>query len=47
MNLQNGEVIIFSSKEIRQNISDEIKYIVDAPIDVAVRSSRGFPVVKI
>ena len=25
VNLQNGEVIIFSSKEIRQNISDEIK----------------------
>ena len=47
VNLQNGEVIIFSSKEIRQNISDEIKYIVDAPIDVAVRSSCGFPVVKI
>ena len=45
VNLQNGEVIIFSSKEIRQNISDEIKYIVDAPIDVAVRSSCGFPVV--
>ena len=47
VNLQNGEVIIFSSKEIRQNISDEIKYIVDAPIDVEVRSSCGFPVVKI
>ena len=45
VNLQNGEVIIFSSKEIRQNISDEIKYIVDSPIDVAVRSSCGFPVV--
>ena len=45
VNLQNGEVIIFASKEIRQNISDEIKYIIDAPIDVAVRTSSGFPVV--
>ena len=38
VNLQNGEVIIFSSKEIRQKFSDEIKYVVDAPIDIAVRS---------
>lgn len=45
VNLENGEVIIFSSKEIRQNISDEIRYIVDAPIEVAVRSSCSFPVV--
>ncbi len=43
VNLQNGEVIIFSSKETRREISDEIKYVVDAPIDVAVRSSCGFP----
>lgn len=45
VNLENGEVIIFSSKEIRQNISDEIRYIVDSPIEVAVRSSCSFPVV--
>ncbi len=45
VNLQNGEVIIFSSKEIRQNFSDEIKYVTDAPIDVAVRSSCSFPIV--
>ena len=45
VNLENGEVIIFSSKEIRQNISDEIRYIVDAPIEVAVRSRCSFPVV--
>lgn len=45
VNLENGEVIIFSSKEIRQNISDEIRYVVDAPIDIAVRSSCSFPVV--
>ncbi len=45
VNIKNGEVIIFSSKEIRQNISDEIKYITDAPIDIAVRSSCSFPVV--
>ncbi len=45
VNLQNGEVIIFSSKEIRQNFSDEIKYVDDAPIDIAVRSSCSFPVV--
>ena len=43
VNLQNGEVIIFTSKETRKAISDEIKYVVDAPIDVAVRSSCGFP----
>ena len=45
VNLKNGEVIIFTSKETRQNISDEIKYISDVPIDVAVRSSSGYPVV--
>lgn len=45
VNLQNGEVIIFSSKEIRQKFSDEIKYVVDAPIDIAVRSSCSFPIV--
>lgn len=43
VNLQNGEVIVFSSKEVRQKISDEIKYITDAPIDIAVRSSCSFP----
>ena len=49
VNLQNGEVIIFSSKEVkketRQNISDEIKYITDAPIEIAIRSSCSFPIV--
>lgn len=45
VNLQNGEVIIFSSKEVRQKISDEIKYMTDVPIDIAVRSSCSFPVV--
>jgi len=43
VNLKNGEVIVFSSKEVRQKISDEIKYITDAPIDIAVRSSCSFP----
>lgn len=45
VNVENGEVIIFSSKEIRKNFSDEIKYVIDAPIDIAVRSSCSFPVV--
>lgn len=43
VNLRNGEVIVFSSKAIRGKISDEIKYITDAPIDIAVRSSCSFP----
>lgn len=43
VNLRNGELIVFSSKKIRGKISDEIKYITDAPIDVAVRSSCSFP----
>lgn len=43
VNLQNGEVIVFSSKETRKTISDEIKYVTNAPIEVAVRSSCSFP----
>jgi NTE family protein len=43
VDLQNGEVIVFSSKEIRGKISDKTKYITDAPIDIAVRSSCSFP----
>jgi NTE family protein len=43
VNLQNGEVIVFSSKEVRKNISDETIYVTDAPIDVAVRSSCSYP----
>lgn len=43
VDLQTGEVIIFSSKEIRKKISDDITYITDAPIDIAVRSSCSFP----
>lgn len=43
VNLQNGEVIVFSSKEVRGKISDKTKYITDAPIDIAVRSSCSFP----
>ena len=45
VNLKNGEVIMFSSKEVRKEISDNIKYITDVPIDVAVRSSSSYPVV--
>ena len=45
VNLKNGEVIIFLSKEVRKEISDNIKYITDVPIDVAVRSSSSYPVV--
>ena len=43
VNLQTGEVIMFSSREFRKQISDDIKYISDVPIDVAVRSSCSFP----
>lgn len=43
VNLKSGELIVFSSKQIRANISDKVKYITDAPIDVAVRSSCSFP----
>ena len=43
VNLQNGEVIVFTSKEVRKRISDEVKYVMDAPVDLAVRSSCGYP----
>lgn len=43
VNLRSGELIVFSSKQIRGNISDKIKYITNVPIDVAVRSSCSFP----
>lgn len=43
VNLRSGELIVFSSKQIRGNISDKVKYITDVPIDVAIRSSCSFP----
>ena len=43
VNLKNGEVIVFSSKQTRKVISDEVKYVTNAPIDMAVRSSCSFP----
>lgn len=45
VNLKNGELIVFSSKEIRNKISDEVKYVTDAPIDVTIRSSCSYPAV--
>ena len=43
--LQNGIVYIASSKQVRKNFSDKIKYITDMPIGTAVRASCTFPVV--
>ena len=43
--LQNGIVYIASSKQVRKNFSDKIKYITDMPIGTAVRASCIFPVV--
>ena len=43
--LQNGIVYIASSKQVRKNFSDKIKYITDMPIRTAVRASCTFPVV--
>lgn len=43
--LQNGIVYIASSKQVRKNFSDKIKYITDMPIGRAVRASSTFPIV--
>lgn len=43
--LQKGIVYIASSKQVRKNFSDKIKYITDMPIGTAVRASCTFPVV--
>ncbi len=46
VDLDDGTVYLFSSipkKETRQNYSNKIKYIYDAPIAKAVRASCSFP----
>lgn len=43
VSLQNGELMVFSSKQVRGEISDGIKYITDIPIDIAVRGSCSYP----
>ncbi len=43
VNIKNGGVVMFCSKEVRKSITDEVQYITDVPIDVAVRSSCGYP----
>lgn len=47
VNLDDGTVYLFSSilkqKDTRQNYSNKIKYIYDAPIAKAVRASCSFP----
>lgn len=46
VDLDNGTVYLFSSmpkKETRQNYSNKVKYIYDAPIAKAVRASCSFP----
>lgn len=45
VNLNNGEVIVFSSKENRKKLLDGVKYITDVPLEIAVRSSCSFPAV--
>lgn len=43
VDLKNGKLFVFSSKEVRRIISDEIKFITDAPLDIVVRSSCSYP----
>lgn len=43
VNLHTGEVYIFSSIAKRRAFSDEMKYIYDAPIGLAVRASCSYP----
>ena len=43
--LQTGTVYIASSKQVRKEFSDKIKYITNMPIGTAVRASCTFPVV--
>lgn len=43
--MKTGTVYIASSKEIRNMLSDEIKYITDMPVEKVVRASCSYPVV--
>ena len=43
--LQNGTVYVASSKQIRNTMLDDIKYIINMPIGKAVRASCSFPAV--
>lgn len=43
VDLQNGKVYIFTSKEKRNTYSDNIQYINDIPIATAVRASCSYP----
>lgn len=45
VNLKNGSVHIFSSREVRHKIHDDVIYINDANIGKVVRASCSFPVV--
>lgn len=45
VDLQKGTVYIASSKEVRASLLDDIKYINNIPIEIAVRASCSFPVV--
>ena len=43
VNLKNGQLIVFSSHSMIKNVSDNIRYVTNVPIDIAVRSSCSYP----
>lgn len=45
VDIQTGTLIVASSKQIRKTYSDEIKYINEIPIHIAVRASCSYPAV--
>ncbi len=45
VDLQTGTLIVASSKQIRKTYSDEIKYVNEIPITIAVRASCSYPAV--
>ena len=45
VDIQTGAVIVATSKELRNGISDETRYVNDIPIKIAVRSSCSYPAV--
>lgn len=45
VNMHNGKLYCFTSKNIRRTFSDEVKYINDINIGTAVRASCSYPVV--
>ena len=45
VDLNTGKIYCFCSKEVRRHVSDEIRYISDIDIGIAVRASCSYPIV--